>query len=171
MSASSPHEYEFTQDQNKVIGALAGRMHGVGIFLIFVAILNFVVMALVITAIYRNKLPPDYLQKVLTKASEATKADVQSQLDQLPPNTQLWGIAISTGVNGLIYLLIGAWTRGASGSFKKIVDTTGHDITHLMEAVSSLHKMYSLIYTLIVVGILLFLAATGLFFWEYFAAQ
>jgi hypothetical protein len=168
MSAPSPREYEFTQEQNKVIGALAGRMRGVGMFLVFIALLNFLVTALVVTAIYRAKLPPDYVQKVLTKASETTKADVQSQLENLPPDNQLWGIAMSSGVNGLIYLLIGAWTWSASRSFQKIVDTTGRDIHHLMDAVSSLHKMYALIYTLIVIALLALLVATGIFIYAHF---
>jgi hypothetical protein len=168
MSSPSPREYEFTQEQNQVIGALAARMSGVGLFLIFVAALNFLVAILIVTAIYRSKLPSDYVQSVLTKASETTKADVQAQLDKLPPDNQLWGIAITSGVNGLIYLLIGVWTRTASASFKKIVDTTGHDIHHLMDAVSALHKMYALIYTLIVIALLVLLAAAGLFIYAHF---
>jgi len=66
-------------------------------------------------------------------------------------------------LNGLLYLLIGVWTRSAGGSFQKVVATQGSDIRHLMEALSSLNKMYGLIYTLIVIGLLLLLATVGLF--------
>jgi ABC-type dipeptide/oligopeptide/nickel transport system permease subunit len=59
--------------------------------------------------------------------------------------------------------LLGVWTGSAAGSFKRIVDTRGSDISHLMEALSALHKMYAMIYTLIIIGLLLFLAAVGLF--------
>jgi hypothetical protein len=55
------------------------------------------------------------------------------------------------------------WTRSAGGSFRKISGTQGSDVRHLMDAVSSLHKMYSLLYTIILLGLLLFLATAGLF--------
>jgi hypothetical protein len=163
VSTASPREYEFSPSQNAVFGALAYRMRGVGFFLIVVALLNFLVAALVVLAIYRAKLPEDYVKVVLEKASETTRTDLKAQLTRLPPDNHLWGIALSNAVNGLLYLLIGAWTRSAARSFKKIVDTQGSDISHLMEALASLNKMYSLVYTLIVIGLLLILAAVGLF--------
>jgi hypothetical protein len=161
--STSLREYEFSPAQNDVFGGLARRMGGVGVFLIVIALLNFLVAALIVLAVYRAKLPEDYVKVVLEKASEATRTDLNAQLAKLPPDNQLWGIAISNAVNGLLYLLLGVWTRSAAGSFKKIVDTRGSDITRLMEALSSLNKMYSLVYTLIVIGVLLFLAAVGLF--------
>jgi hypothetical protein len=138
-------------------------MRGVGVFLIVVALLNFLVAALLVLAIYRAKLPEEYVKVVLEKASEATRTDLNAQLSKLPPDNHLWGIAISNAVNGLLYLLIGVWTRSAGGSFQRIVTTQGSDISHLMEALSSLNKMYALIYTLIVIGLLLLLATVGLF--------
>src|SRR5262249_49092846 len=143
--------------------ALAGRMRGVGLFLVFIAVLDFVVAAVIVLAIYRAKLPQSYVDSVLAKAAEATRTDVKAQLEKLPPDNHLWGIAISSAVNGLIYLLIGVWTQSAAGSFKKIVDTQGSDIHHLMDALSSLNKMYTLIYTIIVIGLLCLLAMIGLF--------
>jgi hypothetical protein len=163
MSTASSREYEFSPSQNQVFRALAHRMRGVGVFLIVVAFLNFLVAALVVLAIYRAKLPEDYVKLVLEKASEATRTDLYAQLSKLPPDDHLWGIAISQAVNGLLYLLIGVWTRSAGGSFHKVVTTQGSDISHLMEALSSLNKMYALIYTVIVIGLLLLLATVGLF--------
>ncbi len=163
MSTASAREYEFNPAQNQVFGSLAYRMQGVGSFLVVVALLDFLVAALVVLAIYRAKLPEDYVKVVLEKASEATRTDLNTQLSHLPPNHQLWGIAGSSAVNGLLYLLLGVWTRSAGRSFKKIVRTQGSDIGHLMEALSSLNKMYALIYALILIGLLLFLAAIGLF--------
>jgi hypothetical protein len=138
-------------------------MRGVGLFLVVIALLDFLVAALVILAIYRARLPEDYIKIVVEKASEATRTDLNAQLSRLPPDNHLWGIACSSAINGLLYLLLGVWTRSAGGSFKQIVRTRGSDISHLMEALSSLNKMYSLIYALIVIGVLLFLAAIGLF--------
>jgi hypothetical protein len=165
---STPAQYEFTQQQNSLIGGLAGRMGGVGLFLVVVAILNLLVSVLVIVAIYRAKLPQSYVDAVLEKASEAAKTDVGTQLSKLPPDNHLWGVAIGSAVNGLIYLLIGVWTRRSASSFKKIVDTRGNDITHLMDALSALNKMYTLLYTLIIIGLLALLASAGLFVYAQF---
>src|SRR5262249_43319151 len=153
--------------QNEVFGALAYRMRGVGFFLIVIALLNFLVAALVVLAIYRTKLPEDYVKMVVDKASETARTDLNAQLSKLPPDNQLWGIAISNAVNGLLYLLIGVWTRSAGGSFKQVVETQGGDIRHLMDALSSLNKMYSLVYTLILLALLLFLATVGLFIYAH----
>jgi hypothetical protein len=65
-------------------------------------------------------------------------------------------------VVGLFYLVLGVWTRAAGGSFQKIVDTQGSDISHLMSALSSLHSMFALVYTLLVLTLLLGLLALGL---------
>ena len=43
MSAASPREYEFNQEQNSLFRALAGKMRGVGFFLVFLAFLNLLV--------------------------------------------------------------------------------------------------------------------------------
>lgn len=169
MSTAPLREYEFSPSQNDVFDALARRMRGVGVFLVVVAVLNFLVAGLVVLAIYRTKLPEDYVKAVLEKASETTRTDLSAQLSKLPPEDHLWGIAISNGINGLLYLLLGVWTQSAAGSFKKIVTTRGGDINHLMEALSSLNKMYSLIYTLIVIGLLFFVAAIGLFVYAHYA--
>jgi hypothetical protein len=163
MSAVPTREYEFNQEQNSLFSALAARMGGVGFFLVVLAILNLLVAVLVIVTIYRAKLPQKYVDEVLEKASDATKTDVRGQLDKLPPDNHLWGIAISSAVNGLLYLLMGVWTRSAARSFQQVVDTTGSDIRHLMDALSALNKMYTLIYTLIVIGLLVLMASLGLF--------
>jgi hypothetical protein len=161
MSAPSPREYEFSQEQNTHIGALASRMRGVGFFLVVLALCNFLISAVIVLTMYRARLPQSYVDAVVAKASDVTRKDVSAQLSNLPADTHLWGIAASTAVNGFLYLLIGVWTWSAAGSFKKIVTTQGSDIHHLMDALSSLNKMYGLIYTLIVVGLLFLLGAVG----------
>ena len=166
---SSVREYEFSEGQNALFSALSSRMRLVGLFLAVVGILNILAALVVVVAIYRAKLPQDYVDSVLKKASETTKTDVKAQLDKLPPDNQLWGVAIAGFVNGLIYLLIGVWTRSAAGNFRKIVDTQGHDISHLMDALGALNRMFTLIYTLIVIGLLVLLAMLGLFLYAHFA--
>jgi hypothetical protein len=163
MSSVPPREYEFSESQNALLSTLASRMRLVGLFLAVVGVLNILAGLIIIVAIYRDKLPQEYVDKVLEKASQTTKSDVKAQLEKLPPATHLWAIDIAALVNGLIYLLIGVWTRSSAGSFQKIVDTQGHDISHLMDALGSLNKMYTLIYTLILIGLLTLLVLLGLF--------
>jgi hypothetical protein len=64
-------------------------------------------------------------------------------------------------LGGLLFILIGVWTRGAADDFRMIVSTEGRDVTHLMRALENLRKMYDLIYIVIVVMIALALA-TGI---------
>jgi len=169
MSSTPPREFEFSQQQNVLFGALAARMRLVGLVLAVVGVLNILAGLILIVAIYRAKLPQEYVEAVLQKASQATKVDVKAQLDKLPPDNHLWGLAIGGLVNGLIYLLIGVWTRSAAGSFQKIVDTQGHDIGHLMDALGALNRMYTLISTLIIIGLLLFLVTLGVFLYAQLA--
>jgi len=168
VSSAPPREYEFNEEQNQLIGGMATRMRGVGLFLIIiVAVLNFLVALLVILAIYRAKLPQSYVDAVVNKVSEATRVDMKKQLtENLPADTHLWGIAIGNAINGLLYLLIGVWTRHAAASFSLIVETKGTDISLLMSALSALNKMYTLIYTLIMVGLLVLIVSFGLFLYS-----
>ena len=58
-----------------------------------------------------------------------------------------------TAINSLIYAMIGFWTLRASGAFSAVVETVGWDVPHLMDALKSMRKMYSLLYWLLVLAI------------------
>jgi uncharacterized membrane protein len=65
-------------------------------------------------------------------------------------------------------LLIGIWSIRASNSFGFVVTTAGNDIEHLMSAIASMRKLYTLMFwvlvlvlTLVVIGI-----AGGVFIWS-----
>ena len=45
-------------------------------------------------------------------------------------------------VQGLIFIISGAWTDNASDGFKKIATTKGRDMTNLMNALGELLKLY-----------------------------
>lgn len=76
--------------------------------------------------------------------------------------------AIALDITFLIYILIGAWTWSASGSFQKVVDTKGKDINHLMDAMESLRRIYGFIFYLVIIGITI---AGILIFWSAFGGQ
>lgn len=103
--------YEFTKDQEVVIGDLAAKMRFVGLFLLTLALLALIQVGRVA-----------YVRWDFDRAFD-------------------WGNAL----NALLYGLLGGWTLQASGGFAAVVETTGWDVPHLMDALSSLRRMYSLV--------------------------
>jgi hypothetical protein len=65
-------------------------------------------------------------------------------------------------------LLIGIWTINAASSFRLIVDTRGHDIPHLMHALTSLRKLYTLMFWLLIIVFVLMIIAVAvvIFLWS-----
>lgn len=64
-------------------------------------------------------------------------------------------------------LLVGIWTIHAAHSFRLVVDTPGHDIPHLMKALSSLRKLYTLMFWLLLAALafMILAIAAGVFMW------
>ena len=50
-------------------------------------------------------------------------------------------------------LLIGIWTLTAAKSFKLVVDTKGHDVPHLMNALNSLRKLYTMMFWILIIAL------------------
>jgi hypothetical protein len=107
--------YEFTKDQEAVIGDLSGKMRFVGAFLFALGVLGLFQVGFIF---YRVRL-----------------------------------FAWITAINALIYAMIGFWTLRASGAFSAVVETVGWDVPHLMDALKSMRKMYSLLYWLLIMAI------------------
>ena len=159
-------QYEFSNEQNTLIGSLSYKVRFVGMFFVALGVLNFLVSILVIVAIYRNHIPKEWVDQL----PEDVKAQAEKiPSDKIPANNQLWGTAINTAVIGLFYLLMGVWTRAAGASFEQIVTTQGSDISHLMNALSSLHSMYALFYTLLVITLVFMLVGIGVTLYSRFA--
>ena len=56
-------------------------------------------------------------------------------------------------------LLIGIWTLNAAKSFKLVVDTKGHDVPHLMNALNSLRKLYTMIFWILIIALVFMVIA------------
>ena len=177
---STSAQYEFTEDQNRQIGSLAGSMRFVGLFSVIYGVVALLITLLAVVLIFRDRLPAgfrekaaDYYQKAKAKLPE----DLQKQaddyaIDKIPTNNAfLVGVAIFCGVTGLFFLLQGIWARSSAASFRKIVDTRGHDITNLMNAVGSLRTMYGLLHLLLAAALLGGLVAIGLTVYLHFVAH
>jgi hypothetical protein len=155
--STGPSQFEFGPDHNILFGSLAYKMRWVGLFFAVVGAANLILAILLVATVLTHPVPADRLQQFPT--------EVQEQLRQLPPKNQLWAMAIGMGLSGVIYLMIGVWTRQAAAAFRRIVDTRGRDVQELMQGLSALHKMYSLLYTLLVVALILFLVSLAASLW------
>lgn len=173
---SSIAQFEFSQEQNKEITDLAGKMRFVGLISLLFGLFALLITVLVLAFIFRDRLPPgfrakakDYLQKVKEKIPDDLKQQAEEySLDKVPTdNSFLWGVGIFSGVTGLIFTLQGGWSRSAAASFQKIADTKGSDITHLMRALGSLRSMYGMVSSLLTLAIVAAVIAIGLTVYHY----
>jgi hypothetical protein len=177
---STSARYEFTEDQNKEIGSLAGSMRFVGLFSVVFGVVGLLITLLAVLFIFRDRLPTGFRQKAADyyqKAKAKLPEDLQKQaedysVDKIPTdNNFLVGVAIFCGVTGLIFLLQGIWARSSAASFQRIVDTRGNDIANLMNAIGSLRTMYGLLYLLLALALLGGLVAIGLTVYMYFVGH
>lgn len=147
------NQFEFSEEQNTEFRGLAGKMSGVGGFLVIVGLVNLILAGLLVAAIYQDKLPADWVAKL--------PAEAKTQLASLPPANQLWPFVANGAAVGLIYTLLGWWTRSAASSFRNVARKEGQDIDFIMDAVGSLRRLYGLIYTLLLFGLLLLVGVLG----------
>jgi hypothetical protein len=177
---STSAQYEFTEDQNRQIGSLAGSMRFVGLFSVIFGVVALLITLLTVLFIFRDRLPAGFREKAADyyqKAKAKLPADVQKKaeeysVEKIPTdNNFLVGVAVFCGVTGLLFLLQGIWARSAAASFQKIVDTRGNDITNLMSAVGALRTMYGLLYLLLAAALLAGLVAIGLTVYKYFVGH
>ena len=56
-------------------------------------------------------------------------------------------------------LLIGIWTLNAGKSFRLVVDTKGQDIPHLMNAINALRKLYTMMFWILIIGLVFMVLA------------
>jgi hypothetical protein len=177
---STSPQYEFTHEQNTLIADLAGKMKFVGFFSALFGLFALLITALTVTFIFRDRLPAGFRAKAgdwIQKAKEKLPEDLQKQAEEyavnkIPTdNNFVTGVAIFSGVTGLIFLLQGVWARSSAAAFRKIVDTKGNDVTHLMHALGSLRSMYSMIYLLLVLALLAGLVALGVTLYHSFYPQ
>jgi hypothetical protein len=131
--------YEFTDDQNKVIDDLSAKMRFVGGFICVIGILYVVLGSMGL---------------------------LQSYTGPTPHRNDPW-MNLFLAVNGLATILIGSWTVGGGIAFKRVVDTRGNDIGNLMDALGELHKLYTLQYLICaaLVVVMIGLVALGIIMW------
>ncbi len=133
-----PLEYEFTEEENQVVTDLTSKMAFVGLASAIIGVLLIIIGGL------------EFMGWASSRRSTAA---------------ELVSVA-ATGLQGIVLLLVGVWTRSASEAFKRIVDTEGNDIGNLMFALGHLRRIYGLqravlivALALLAVGVLVIIAA------------
>lgn len=150
--------YEFTPDENRTIDSLAGKMGVVGLFLWLTGLA-------VIVAGLAGLLPvlapvPELPAQVPPEAKAALDQWV-SKVQGLD-HTRLYYGALAGLLQGVILIAAGHFTRRSAKSMRAVVNTSGHDISHLMQALGALRNAFSLGSTLLILGLLAALGAAGL---------
>ncbi|MGK0359507.1 MAG: hypothetical protein ACI9U2_001809 [Bradymonadia bacterium] len=151
-------QYEFSGDENAIIRTLASKMGTVGFFLMLVGLGLLVLAALGFLPTVTDTLPalPAGLPPEVVGAVERyTAFAAQSQM-------QAYYGALASGLQAIILLLSGVYVRRASGSFRKIVNTEGEDISHLLTALGALRGLFSLLATLLILTLIIALGVIGL---------
>lgn len=146
---SATPEYEFSDQQNAVIGDLARKMSLVGFALMLFGILQ---IASGITTFISGRNP----ERILKVAKDAgVPAEQLQRLEAALTGGGLFSpftiAAISTILVGVLLMMLGTWNQQAAGGFAGMVLTKGQDIARLMDALGALRKKYSLIYNMIMI--------------------
>ena len=96
--------YEFSQNQNELIGSLSSKMRLVGLVNVVLGVLYLIAAVLLVVYIFQDRLPAEVTEKI---PDEVRK--------QLPSARPQWGTVIQTAAAGVILLMIGVWTRHRGG--------------------------------------------------------
>ena len=67
-------------------------------------------------------------------------------------------------LTGIIYVVIAVFTYQAANAFRRVVDSTGQDVNHLMAALGSLRNLYRLQVIILAVAALFLIVSLGLLF-------
>lgn len=62
---------------------------------------------------------------------------------------------IGSLIMGTIYVIVGAYFRGAAASMKEVVSTAGNDVAHLMTALDRLSSAFKVMVLLVFIGVVL----------------
>jgi len=79
-----------------------------------------------------------------------------------------WPAMVLLGVGTLGILTLGFWTGSAASSFRRITESKNRDVWHLMNALGKLNSMYSLMRTLVQLGLVVAALAAAFAAYEAF---
>lgn len=164
--AGAPSQYEFNEDQNRIIGGLATRMSIVGTVTLVAGVLLLLASGLgVFLSLGKgSSLPANLPAEVVTAMGSAT-----AQLQQF--GDLAWYGALAGLFEALILVALGVFARRAARRFRLVVDTRGDDITHLMGALDAQRRLFGVVATLLVLAVLIGVANTGFQLWQQYGGK
>lgn len=149
--------YEFDNAENKTIRGLADKMGTVGFFLFLAGLaVLFAGLAGLLPVLapvpeLPAQVPPEVGEAVGKWAEKVRAAD----------QTRVYYGALAGLLQAMILLAAALYTRRSGKAFRQVVETAGDDIGHLMNALTALRNVFSLVATLLVVAVLVALGAAG----------
>ncbi|MDC0715561.1 hypothetical protein [Nannocystis bainbridge] len=72
------------------------------------------------------------------------------------------GPALGDFAEAVVFVLIGLWLQRAVDAFSRVIDTSGDDITHLLDALRELTRVFSLQRTVLVLAAIVIVMAIGI---------
>ena len=158
-------QYEFSANQNQLIGFLAGRMNLVGIFLMLLGL--GVAMLAVISLLPLLGQVPELPAQLPPEAIDLFKRyEVYARGNREP----LYYGALAGALQALILIISGVYVRRSANSFRRIVESQGRDISHLMDALVSLRGLFGILHTLLVLGLVLAAGLVAFRLWSQLGA-
>ncbi len=64
---------------------------------------------------------------------------------------------VTLDINDFLLLFIAGWTLYAASAFRQVATTRGRDISHVLDALSALRSLYTLLYWILLLTIILLL--------------
>jgi hypothetical protein len=146
----SGQQYEFSANQNQLIGYLSRRMNVVGIFLILIGLGVAVLAVISLLPLLGNV--PELPSQVPPEMLDAFRRYEQYARGNREP---LYYGSLAGGLQALILVISGVYVRRSANSFRRIVNSEGRDISHLMDALVSLRGLFGILYSLLLLALML----------------
>lgn len=146
-------QYEFSTNQNQLIGFLARRMNVVGIFLVLIGLGVATLSVISLMPLLGNV--PELPSQVPPEVLDTFRRYEQYARGNREP---LYYGALAGALQALILIISGVYVRRSANSFRRIVDSQGRDISHLMDALVSLRGLFGILYSLLLLALVLAVA-------------
>lgn len=159
-------QYEFNEDQNRIIGGLATRMGIVGTITLVAGVLLILASG---AGLFLSLGTGGALPEALPAEVKAAMGSATSRLQSL--GDLAWYGALAGLFEGLILLALGVFARRGAGRFRAVVNTRGDDITHMMGALDAQRRLFGVVATLLVLAVLIGVANTGFQLWQQYGHQ
>jgi hypothetical protein len=139
--------YEFNEGENKVFNRLARNARSVGFW-------SALYGGLILLTFVYNCIPQKPVDPIDLRAG-GHLANLHLKINRIDWKDGNVHIDFGALITGVVFLLLGIWSRRAASGFQAVAKTRGGDIGHLMVALKSLSKLYGFLALLILIVVLI----------------